>query len=167
MTSTHSVSGLTSSDSWCSAQSKKPEPPRVRPESALSAKMSSLARRDTAPEMVLRRELHRRGLRFRVRLRVPGNNRRRIDIAFPRARLAVYVDGCFWHGCPEHHILPEGQPRLVDVEDHSTERGSRHRPASPTRWSSESLRLWERGVCRDAADRVKKSKYSGRIATVD
>jgi len=82
------------------------EPARVRPDGALSAKMSGLARRDTKPEMELRRVLHRRGLRFRVQLKVPGNRRRTIDIAFTRARLAVYVDGCFWHGCPDHHHLP-------------------------------------------------------------
>lgn len=83
-----------------------PEPGRVSPGGALSAKMSTLARRDTKPEIELRRALHRRGLRFRVQLKVPGNRRRTIDIAFTRARLAVYVDGCFWHGCPDHHVLP-------------------------------------------------------------
>ncbi|MBC9734360.1 very short patch repair endonuclease [Nocardioides sp. zg-578] len=68
--------------------------------------MSGLARRDTAPELALRRELHRRGMRYRVQMKVPGNNRRTMDIAFTRARLAVYVDGCFWHGCPAHHQRP-------------------------------------------------------------
>jgi len=55
---------------------------------------------------MLRRELHRRGRRFRVVVRVPGNNRRTIDIAFTRAKLAVFVDGCFWHGCPTHGTRP-------------------------------------------------------------
>lgn len=65
-------------------------------------RMSRLARRDTAPEMALRRELHRLGLRYFVhRQPVPGLHRQ-ADIVFPRARMAVFVDGCFWHGCPEH-----------------------------------------------------------------
>lgn len=68
--------------------------------------MSRLARRHTKPEIALRRELHRRGLRFRVQLPVPGNRRRTIDIAFTRVKLAVFVDGCFWHGCPQHGIEP-------------------------------------------------------------
>lgn len=68
--------------------------------------MATLARRDTAPELALRRELHRRGLRFRVQMKVPGSNRRTIDLAFTRAKLAVYVDGCFWHGCPDHYNAP-------------------------------------------------------------
>lgn len=58
--------------------------------------------RDTAPEVALRRELHRHGLRYRLDAPVVPGTRRRVDIVFPRARVAVFVDGCFWHGCPEH-----------------------------------------------------------------
>ncbi|RBY97950.1 very short patch repair endonuclease [Blastococcus sp. TF02-8] len=68
--------------------------------------MSRQARRDTAPEVALRRELHRRGLRFRVDWPLPGMPRRRADIAFTRSRVAVFVDGCFWHSCPEHRTAP-------------------------------------------------------------
>jgi len=64
--------------------------------------MSGLARKDTAPELALRRALHARGLRYRVAHPVPGNRRRTIDIAFTRREVAVFVDGCFWHGCPVH-----------------------------------------------------------------
>lgn len=68
--------------------------------------MSVAARRDTAPEMALRRALHAAGHRFRVVYPVPANRRRTIDIAFTRAKVAVFVDGCFWHGCPEHGTQP-------------------------------------------------------------
>lgn len=68
--------------------------------------MARQARRDTAPEVALRQELHRRGLRFRVEYPLPGLPRRRADIAFTRARIAIFVDGCFWHGCPEHKGKP-------------------------------------------------------------
>jgi DNA mismatch endonuclease (patch repair protein) len=64
--------------------------------------MSRLRRRDNGPEMAVQRLLHARGARYRVCYRIPGQRRRTIDIAFPRARVAVYIDGCFWHGCPEH-----------------------------------------------------------------
>lgn len=64
--------------------------------------MSRQARRDTGPELALRRELHSRGLRYRVQHRVPGLSRRTVDVAFTRQRVAVFVDGCFWHGCPVH-----------------------------------------------------------------
>jgi DNA mismatch endonuclease (patch repair protein) len=64
-------------------------------------------RRDTVPERAVRSELHRRGLRFRkdLPLRVPGRVVRP-DVVFTRARLAVFVDGCFWHRCPKHGNVP-------------------------------------------------------------
>jgi DNA mismatch endonuclease (patch repair protein) len=63
-----------------------------------------MPRRDSKPELALRSELHRRGLRYRVHLRgLPGTP----DIAFTRAKLAVFVDGCFWHGCPIHYVAPK------------------------------------------------------------
>lgn len=68
--------------------------------------MSRQKSKDTKPEVDLRRALHRRGRRFRVNLAVPGATRRTIDIAFPGRRVAVLVDGCFWHGCPEHATWP-------------------------------------------------------------
>ncbi|WP_043499767.1 very short patch repair endonuclease [Georgenia sp. SUBG003] len=68
--------------------------------------MSVAPRRDTGCELLLRRRLHAAGLRYRVNYPVPGNRRRTIDIAFTRARVAVFVDGCFWHGCPEHGTQP-------------------------------------------------------------
>lgn len=68
--------------------------------------MQSQRQRDTASEVALRSLLHRRGLRFRVHYPLP-NLRRRADIAFPRLRIAVFVDGCFWHGCGEHGTWPK------------------------------------------------------------
>lgn len=64
--------------------------------------MQSNSQRDTNPELKVRRLLHRRGLRYRVDVRpVPGLPRR-ADIVFTRRKVAVFIDGCFWHGCPEH-----------------------------------------------------------------
>lgn len=68
--------------------------------------MRAQRQRDTLPELRLRSELHRRGLRFRVNHPLP-TSRRRADIVFPRQRVAVFVDGCFWHGCPEHATWPK------------------------------------------------------------
>ncbi|WP_426564283.1 very short patch repair endonuclease [Angustibacter sp. McL0619] len=62
--------------------------------------------RDTGPEMALRRAVHALGLRYRVDYPPLAQfRRRRADLVFTRARLAVFVDGCFWHGCPEHHSV--------------------------------------------------------------
>lgn len=69
--------------------------------------MQANRRRDTKPEVRLRSALHRAGYRFRVDLPVQAVDRRvRVDVAFPGRRVAVFVDGCFWHGCPEHGNVP-------------------------------------------------------------
>lgn len=69
-------------------------------------------RTDTKPEVALRSELHRRGLRFRKDhpIRVEGRRPIRPDVVLTRARVAVFVDGCFWHGCPEHQVVPKSNP---------------------------------------------------------
>lgn len=72
----------------------------------VSRRMSVARRKDTKPELDLRRQLHARGLRYRVTYPVPGRPRRTMDVAFTRAKVAVFVDGCFWHGCPEHATQP-------------------------------------------------------------
>jgi DNA mismatch endonuclease (patch repair protein) len=70
----------------------------------VSAQMQRMPRSSTGPEMLIRRELHRRGLRFRINHpRLPG----RPDVAFTAARIAVFVDGCFWHACADHGFLPK------------------------------------------------------------
>ena len=63
--------------------------------------------RDTRPELLIRRALHARGFRFRVDLRPEPTLRTRADIVFTRRRIAVYIDGCFWHGCPLHATTPK------------------------------------------------------------
>lgn len=65
--------------------------------------MSRIRSRDTKPELELRRALFGVGLRFRVRTGLKG----RPDVVFTRARVAVFVDGCFWHGCPVHGTKPK------------------------------------------------------------
>ncbi|MCX4719635.1 very short patch repair endonuclease [Streptomyces virginiae] len=74
---------------------------------SVSARMSRQARRNTTPELAVRRLLHAAGLRYRLQVKVPGMPRRTIDIAFPGAKVAVFLDGCFWHGCPEHATQPK------------------------------------------------------------
>lgn len=70
-----------------------------------SQRMSRIARKDTAPELALRRALHSRGWRYFVDRTIDGT-RCRPDLSFPRLRVAVFVDGCFWHYCEEHTHIP-------------------------------------------------------------
>lgn len=69
--------------------------------------MSAVGQTNTKPELLLRRELHRRGMRYRIHVTVCSSPRRVVDIVFSRARVAVFVDGCFWHGCPVHASWPK------------------------------------------------------------
>lgn len=71
-----------------------------------SAQMARIKSSDTKPERLLRSELWGRGLRYRLRHRVPAG---RPDLVFPGRRVAVFVDGCFWHGCPDHYVPPRSR----------------------------------------------------------
>jgi DNA mismatch endonuclease, patch repair protein len=68
--------------------------------------MQANRRRDTAPEMAIRRLVHASGLRYRVDARPLPNVRHTADMIFTRARVAVFIDGCWWHGCAEHYRPP-------------------------------------------------------------
>ena len=68
--------------------------------------MRQQATRDTRPELALRQLLHARGLRYRVHVRPVPELRRTADIVFTKARVTIFVDGCFWHCCPDHGTFP-------------------------------------------------------------
>lgn len=123
--------------------------------------MSRQRTRDTGPELLLRRELHSRGMRYRVGYPVPGNHRRSIDVAFVGIRLAVFVDGCFWHGCPEHGTWPkanaewwENKTKMNRMRDADTDRLLRDAGWEP-------LRIWEHDIS-DGVDRVIEAYSRGR-----
>lgn len=116
--------------------------------------MQAQRRRDTAPELALRLELHSRGRRFFVdRPPLPGL-RRRADLVFPSPRVAVFVDGCFWHACPEHDRTPQSntawwRDKLAGnaARDRDTDEG-----LSAAGWRV--VRVWEHEHVLAAADRV-------------
>jgi len=81
---------------------------RIQPSSPeTSRRMAKVRQKGTDAEIALRRELYRRGLRYRVDYEVLKKPRRVADVAFPGLKIAVFVDGCFWHGCPEHATWPK------------------------------------------------------------
>lgn len=73
---------------------------------SVTRRMRNTPTRDTPAELALRRLLHRAGLRYRVDHRPVPGIRRKADIVFTRAKVAVFVDGCFWHSCPTHATWP-------------------------------------------------------------
>lgn len=116
--------------------------------------MSRQASRDTGPELQLRRELHRRGERYRVHDRPLPGIRSTPDITFTRARVVVFVDGCFWHSCPQHATHPinnaEWWRQKLDanvVRDRRTDQAF-----ADAGWTV--VRVWEHEDTRAAADRI-------------
>lgn len=116
--------------------------------------MSRQNSRDTAPEVAVRRLLHASGFRYRVNVPVPGLPRRTIDIVFPKTKIAVFLDGCFWHGCPQHATHPKANAewwrvkldknmtRDVETTGHLVAQG----------WTV--LRFWEHEAVDDVAHRI-------------
>lgn len=110
--------------------------------------------RDTAPEIALRRELHRRGMRYRVDMAPPGTGRRRADVVFTRARVAVFVDGCFWHRCPEHSMAPKSNAAWWQEKFDRNVKRDREVDASLAEAGWTVVRVWEHEDPEAAADRV-------------
>jgi len=118
--------------------------------------------RDTKPEMLVRRELFRRGRRFRVDYRLAPPARIRADIVFTRVRIAVFIDGCFWHGCPFHGTTPKTNqgywvPKLE---------ANRARDEAATELLDEEgwtvLRFWEHEAVDDVVAVIETAVTAGR-----
>ncbi|KAB1108233.1 very short patch repair endonuclease [Micromonospora aurantiaca] len=116
--------------------------------------MQRQRRKDTEPELALRRSLHRAGLRYRIGLPVVGSPRRTIDIAFTRIKLAVFVDGCFWHGCPQHATWPKANAAWWEAKILK----NRERDRETTRQLEQAgwtvIRIWEHEPAESAASRL-------------
>ncbi|MFA4084539.1 very short patch repair endonuclease [Mycobacteroides salmoniphilum] len=128
-----------------------------------SRRMSRQRTRDTEPEMLLRRELHRRGLRYRVDASLPGLPRRRADVLFTRARVAVFVDGCFWHGCPEHKTAPNINGAWWAAKLARNIERDRETDAHLSSLGWTVLRFWEHGDIAHAATDIEVVVRHGRL----
>jgi DNA mismatch endonuclease, patch repair protein len=124
---------------------------------AVSRRMSAQARRNTECEMQLRSVLHRSGLRFFIHRRPVAAIRREADLVFPRSKVAVFVDGCFWHGCPKHGTWPKSNAAWWRAKIE----GNRERDADTDRRLKEagwrSIRIWEHEDSNKAAARIRKT----------
>jgi len=111
--------------------------------------------KDTAPELALRQELHRRGLRYRKHVAPLSGLRCRADVVFRAARIAVFVDGCFWHRCPEHGELPKANRAWWKAKLTRTWERDRanDRQLAEAGWTV--VRVWEHDDPSDAADRIQ------------
>jgi DNA mismatch endonuclease (patch repair protein) len=117
-------------------------------------RMQQQQRRDTRPELELRRALHAAGLRYRVERPVLPGMRRRADVVFGPAKVAVFVDGCFWHVCPQHATSPKANAHWWREKldrnrerDRDTDRLLREQGWLP-------VRVWEHEEMDEAAVRI-------------
>lgn len=124
--------------------------------------MQGNRRTDTGPEMALRRVLHALGLRYRKdRVIQAGALKVKADVVFPRQRVAVFVDGCYWHGCPEHCRMPARNANYWNAKIARNrardERVTRELQAAG--WHV--LRVWEHENALAAAERVRAFVSAG------
>lgn len=121
-------------------------------------------RRDTTPEVALRSLLHKRGMRFRVDLpiRVGADRPIRPDVVFTRARVAVFLDGCFWHGCPVHGTTPltRADYWVPKIEENRARDRRNTIALASAGWTV--IRVWEHENPDAAASRI--SRAVGRVA---
>lgn len=119
--------------------------------------MKATRQRDTAAEVALRRELHRRGHRYRVDIAPISGLRRRADVVFTRSRVAVYVDGCFWHRCPEHATDPKSNASWWSQKLQENVRRDRDTDERLQQAGWTVVRIWEHMSPRDGADAVERA----------
>ncbi len=121
---------------------------------AVRRRMQQQRRRNTRPEIALRRALHAAGLRYRVERPVLPGMRRRADVVFGPAKVAVFVDGCFWHLCPQHATFPRAN---ADWWREKLER-NRERDRDTDRLLFDQgwlpVRVWEHDEMAEAAIRI-------------
>jgi DNA mismatch endonuclease, patch repair protein len=124
-----------------------------------------MPRASTGPEILIRRELHRRGLRFRVSYaRLPG----RPDIALTGARVAVFVDGCFWHACPDHGVLPRNNRDWWQAKLSRNVARDREKDEQLDSLGWVVVHVWEHEDPARAADAIEqlwRSRHSSRHAS--
>jgi DNA mismatch endonuclease (patch repair protein) len=118
--------------------------------------MQTTRQRDTPGELALRAALRSLGLRYRVDVTLPGT-RRRADVAFIGAKVAVFIDGCFWHGCPDHGTWPKAnaawwRDKIETNRHRDRDTDQRLRAAG---WTV--LRFWEHADFKMAADAVARA----------
>ncbi|MEU8631088.1 very short patch repair endonuclease [Amycolatopsis sp. NPDC048633] len=127
--------------------------------------MSKQKSRNTGIEMALRKILHGAGFRYRVHRQPIKGVRREADLVFGPARVAVFVDGCFWHGCPEHATWPKNN---ADFWREKIETNRRRDADTDTRLDDAgwlALRIWEHETAETAADRVITTVRERRATT--
>jgi DNA mismatch endonuclease (patch repair protein) len=122
-----------------------------------SENMSHIRSANTEPELIVRRALHRAGFRYRLHVRTPGG---KADLVIKSKRFALFIDGCFWHGCPEHYVRPRSNSDFWDKKLRANVDRDRRQTLALLDDGWTILRVWEHEVREaplDVIDRVMRS----------
>ena len=117
-------------------------------------------------DLLLRSILHKRGLRFRIQRRLIPGSTRSVDIVFPKARLAVFVDGCFWHGCPIHGTQPKSNVEWWRAKIHQNKDRDLETNELLRELGWDVLRVWEHEDPEDASERIVEAYERNRAARI-
>jgi DNA mismatch endonuclease (patch repair protein) len=117
--------------------------------------MARTAQRDNLAERALRSALHRRGLRFRIHSRLLTGSRCTVDIVFSVTRVAVFLDGCFWHGCPEHRTHPRNNAEWWRAKIDANIARDRDTDARLAEDGWTVVRIWGHEMVEAACDRIE------------
>ncbi|MGH1564730.1 very short patch repair endonuclease [Mumia sp. DW29H23] len=110
--------------------------------------------RDTKPELAVRRAAHAAGLRYRVDRRPIPTFNRRADLVFTRSKVAVFVDGCFWHGCPEHHTIAKSNATFWAEKVRRNRERDAETDSALTAAGWTVIRAWEHETPDDVVERI-------------
>ncbi|RKI35987.1 very short patch repair endonuclease [Corallococcus sp. AB004] len=120
-----------------------------------SEQMARIRGKHTTPEKLLRAALWRKGLRYRLHVRLPAG---RPDVIFPRQALAIFIDGCFWHGCPDHYVRPRSRSQFWATKLTDNVERDRRQTALLESQGWRVIRIWEHMIfeqCEYVVDHIQ------------
>ncbi|HVU56080.1 MAG TPA: very short patch repair endonuclease [Puia sp.] len=120
-----------------------------------SYNMSQIRGKDTGPEMLLRKGLWKMGFRYRIHYKLPG----RPDIVFAGRRIAIFVDGCFWHGCPDHGVRPKTNSTFWNKKIQGTMDRDKRNQQQLEKEGWTVLRFWEHDIDKNLSALLKKLQH--------
>lgn len=127
----------------------------------VSKQLSRMPVRDTRPEIQLRRAMHAVGLRFRIDAMLPG----RPDIVLTRVKIAIFVDGCFWHSCPDHGVLPKNNREWWAEKLHRNVERDREKDEELRSLGWDVVHVWEHDDPAMTAE-IIRGRWRTRLASV-
>jgi DNA mismatch endonuclease, patch repair protein len=144
-------------NSWMISGRSSPAKQQLVTDCKTSVRMRRTLGRDNPQEKALRSALFREGIRFRAHYRIAGVKRRSIDVALIGPRVAVFLDGCFWHGCPKHGTWPTRNATFWREKIEANRRRDRQTDALLRAAGWRVVRMWEHDNLKKSVARIRRT----------